>query len=138
MDINIKVTIDAAPAFMAVLQGLMSNVASPATPSPAPVNKLKKAEKPAEKATEATPAAAAETPTEEVVDNAVTEDAAVTSSAIPSVTIEQIRAEIPGAKAKVGADKVKALLTKYGTANVTNLPLVSYDAFYSELKNLAA
>jgi hypothetical protein len=135
MDINVKVTIDAAPAFMALLQGLLSAVPAPGTPTPAPVNKLKKAEKPAEKVADQMSAPAAETPAEQALEDFQKElDAAV----VPSVTIEQIRAEIPGAKAKVGADKVKALLTKYGTANVTNLPLVNYDAFYNELKTLAA
>lgn len=143
MDINVKVTLDAAPAFMAVLQGLLSAVGTPTATTPAPAtgnaskSKLKNSDKVTEKAPEPAPVAATETVQEtadETVDNTAADEPAVE----PSVTIEQIRALIPEKKALVGADRLKALLTKYGTQNVTNLPKPNYDAFYNELKNLAA
>lgn len=142
MDINVKVTLDAAPAFMAVLQGLLSAVATQSTSSSAPAtgnsskSKLKNSDKVTEKAPEPIPAAAAE-PVQET-DDEIVDSLADNAAAEPSVTIEQIRALIPEKKALVGADRLKALLTKYGTQNVTNLPKPNYDAFYNELKNLAA
>jgi hypothetical protein len=130
MDINVKVTIDAAPEFLAILQGLLKPAGLHAVPASAPANGAaktsKKAEKPVEKTQEPEPAV-------------TTDDAAVEeNTAAPTVTIEQIRALIPEKKAQVGTDKLKALLNKYNTANVTNLPVNKYDEFYNELKNLAA
>jgi hypothetical protein len=132
MDINVKVTIDAAPEFLAVLQGLLKPAGLHAVPAGNSTNgagKSKKADKPAEKTTETTP----------VVD--ATDDAGdggENSAAAPTVTIEQIRALIPEKKAKVGTDKLKALLNEYGVANVSTLPAAKYDDFYEKLKNLAA
>jgi hypothetical protein len=133
MDINIngKVTLDISPEFMAVLQGFLKPAGMHAVPAAAP-GKVKKADKGAEKSEPA--------PVAETLETAEETPAAEenTPAATPSVTIEQIRALIPEKKALVGADRLKALLTKYGTQNVTNLPVAHFDAFYSELKNLAA
>jgi hemolysin activation/secretion protein len=142
MDINVKVTLDAAPAFMAVLQGLFKPLAGGGTAStPAPTvsskNKLKNSDK-VEKTATPEPEPAADPAPEAADTTEAVDEVDAPDEVEPSVTIEQIRALIPGAKAKVGTDKVKALLTKYDTANVTNLPKAKYDEFYNELKNLAA
>lgn len=140
MDINVKVTLDASPELKAILQGLFKPlVGGVAASTPAPAasgkNKLKNSDK-VEKTVETEPAA--DPKPEATITNEAPTDSDLEDIAEPSVTIEQIRALIPGAKAKVGTDKVKALLTKYDTANVTNLPRAKYDEFYNELKNLAA
>lgn len=131
MDINVKVTIDASPEFMAVLQGLLKPAGMHAVPASTPAgNKGRKPEKAAEKVQEPAEVETSAEAQETVSGN--------NQAATPSVTIEQIRALIPEKKAQVGMDKLKALLTKYNTANVTNLPMDKYDEFYNELKNLAA
>lgn len=144
MDINVKITLDASPTFMAVLQGLLKPAGMyavpPTTPATNGATKSRKAEKAADKVPE-TPVTVEQTveqtveeTVEETDDNTGSENVDVT----PSVTIEQIRALIPEKKALVGANKLKELLTKYNTQNVTNLAAANYDAFYNELKNLAA
>jgi hypothetical protein len=131
MDINVNVTLNASPEFIAVLQGLLKPAGMHAVPASTPANGVvkKKTEKAVEKAPDTAP----------VVDTTEsTVDSEEENTPAPTVTIEQIRALIPEKKAKVGADKLKELLTKYNTQNVTNLPVANYDAFYNELKNLAA
>jgi hypothetical protein len=133
MDINVKVTIDAAPEFMAVLQGFLKTVGQPSIPAPAATStgKLRKADKTADKPAESEPVTSGEPAISET-------DSDSEKTTAPTVTIEQIRALIPEKKAQVGTDKLKALLNKYNTANVTNLPADKYDQFYNELKSLAA
>lgn len=134
MDINVNVTLNASPEFIAVLQGLLKPAGMHAVPASTSSNGAvkKKTEKAAEKAPDTAPVV----DTTEDTDTA--DGANQENTSAPTVTIEQIRALIPEKKAKVGADKLKALLTKYNTQNVTNLPVANYDAFYNELKNLAA
>jgi hypothetical protein len=142
MDINVKVTLDASPELKVILQGLFRPLTGGVAASiPAPAasstgkSKLKNSDK-VEKPADPEPVADTATETQDTTEEAA--DSTIDTKAEPTVTIEQIRALIPEAKAKAGTDKVKALLTKYGTPNVTNLPKENYDDCYNELKKLAA
>jgi hypothetical protein len=115
------------------LQGFLKTVGQPSIPAPAATStgKLRKADKTADKPAESEPVTSGEPAISET-------DSDSEKTTAPTVTIEQIRALIPEKKAQVGTDKLKALLNKYNTANVTNLPADKYDQFYNELKSLAA
>jgi hypothetical protein len=119
---EIKVTLDASPAFMQVLTTLATVLQPQAAATAAPVKKAKD-----------TPAK--EQPTAELKE-ATTETGETTMVVETKVTIEQVRAAVQKAAAGDKRDKVKVLLSEFGADKVTALKAEQYADFLTKVEAL--
>jgi gas vesicle protein len=117
---EIKVTLDAAPQFLNVLTAIATALTGPQKAVEAPKKSTKSEASKTEEVKE--------TPVVNMADKAdkVTE---------VKVTIEQIR-QIVTDKAKTHKEKIKALLSEFGAANVSTLQKEQYPDFYSKVSAL--